>query len=108
MTAPKRRVRRWSDAESRGASAEPKMPTLVDGKITASQLVQAFTVLQSDGPDEAMTFDDVVNWLDLHVRRPHPPSSSTPPGTRGVRRPQRYATPAGRPGRLHKLESSAA
>lgn len=84
------------------------MPTLVDGQLTPAKLIDAFTVLQADGPEEPMTLDEVVNWLDLHVRRPKPPTSSSPPGARGARTRRRYTKPAGAPGRIHRLGASAA
>ena len=98
MTAPKRRP--WPTT--------PKMPRLVDGQITPDQLLEAFTVLKADGPDESMTLAEVIDWLSLHVQRPHPPTSSNPPGARGARIRKRYGTPAGRPGRLRRVEASAA
>lgn len=86
----------------------PKMPRLVDGKITAAQLVEAFTVLDTDGPETPMTLKEVIAWLELHVDRPHPPAPSQPPGTRGVRRPPRRREPAGRPGRHHPAVEAVA
>lgn len=84
------------------------MPRLVDGQLTADLLLEAMAVLKADGPDTPMTLDEVVDWLELHVERPRPPSPSKPPGTRGVRVRRRYRTPAGRPGRLHRIERAAA
>lgn len=84
------------------------MPRLVDGQLTADQLIEALIVLKADGPSEPMMLSEVYDWLRLHVQRPHPPSPSTPPGTRDARARRRYATPAGRPGRLTRPESRIA
>lgn len=88
MSAPKRRP--WPTT--------PKMPRLVDGQLTTDALHQAIDVLAADGPAMPMTLAEVVDWLTRHVQPSHPPSPSTPPGTRGVRR-RRRQFPAGLPGR---------
>ena len=88
---------------------ERKMPALIDGQLSLDQLRQAIAVLHGDAEETPMTLSEVVDWLELHVRRsPHPPAPSTPPGTRGARTRRRYRTPAGRPGRLHRQEASQA
>ncbi|MCC6619487.1 MAG: hypothetical protein IT341_10675 [Chloroflexi bacterium] len=76
----------------------PKMPRLVDGQLTPTLLIEALAVLRDDGPEEPMTLDDVVLWLQTNVLRPRPPSPSKPLGTRGARRRGMYHAPAGRPG----------
>lgn len=88
---------------------EPKLPALVDGQLSLDDLRKAIAVLHHDGEETPMTLSEVVDWLELHVRRsPHPPSPSTPPGTRGARTRRRYRTPAGRPGRMRSEARAAA
>ncbi|HYI66363.1 MAG TPA: hypothetical protein VEW95_05530 [Candidatus Limnocylindrales bacterium] len=85
----------------------PKMPLLVDGHLTIAKLREAAAAAIHDG--EQMTFEEGLEWLALNVHPdPHPPSPSTPPGTRGARVRRRYRTPAGRPGRLRTTEARAA
>lgn len=85
------------------------MPLLVDGQLSIDDLRAAIEVLHADGPETPMTLSEVVEWLELHVRQsPRPPSPSKPPGTRGKRARRRYATPAGRPGRIKPVEARAA
>lgn len=87
--------------------AELKMPMLVDGQLTLDDLRLALRVARKDGGQ--LTLDEGLEWLELNVRQPpHPPSPSKPPGTRGRRTRQRYATPAGRPGRLIRSEARQA
>ena len=88
---------------------EVKMPRLVDEHLSIASIRQALDVAGRDGPP--MTLDEAMEWLEMNVHAPpnqHPPSPSKPPGTRGKRMRRRYATPAGRPGRLQRSEASAA
>ena len=85
------------------------MPRLVDEHLSIAAIRQALEVAQHDGP--SLTLEEGLEWLELNVHGPpnqHPPSPSKPPGTRGKRMRRRYATPAGRPGRLQRSEASAA